>query len=74
MVYEYYYSCVLGLYPSSRFLFTTQRPEIGTVFINRAQLSRVLPEGGDRIYCPKPCALNKNTTMDNVQKHNNCII
>jgi hypothetical protein len=38
----------------------------------------VLPEGGDRIQSPKRCVLkykedgvlDKNRTMDNVQKHN----
>jgi hypothetical protein len=32
---------------------------MGTSFINRAQLSRFLPEDGDRIYSPKRCVLNK---------------
>jgi hypothetical protein len=32
-----------------------------------------LPEDGDKIHSPKRCALNKNRTMYNVQKHNNHI-
>jgi hypothetical protein len=33
----------------------------------------VPPEDGERIQSLKHCILNKNRTMDNVQKHNNCI-
>jgi hypothetical protein len=39
-----------------------------------AQLSRILPEDGDRIQYPKRCVLNKKTgSLDNVQKLNNFI-
>jgi hypothetical protein len=38
--------------------------------IDWAQLSRVLPEDGDRIQSPKRFVLNKNRNTDNVQKHN----
>jgi hypothetical protein len=34
---------------------------------------RFLPEDGDRMQSPKRCVLNKNRTIDNVQKHYNCI-
>jgi hypothetical protein len=47
--------------------------EIGTSFIDWAQLSRCLPQDGDRIQSPKHCDLNKNRMMDNLQKHNTCI-
>jgi hypothetical protein len=33
----------------------------------------VPPEDGDRIQSPKHCVLNKNRTVDNIQKHNNFI-
>jgi hypothetical protein len=49
-------------------------PETGTNSIDWAQLSRFLPEGGDRIQSPKRCVLNKNRTMNNVQKHSNCTV
>jgi hypothetical protein len=35
--------------------------------------SRFSPEDGERIQSSKCCVLNKNRTMDNVQKHNNQI-
>jgi hypothetical protein len=34
---------------------------------------KVPPEDGDIIQSPKRRVLNKNRTIDNVQKHNNCI-
>jgi hypothetical protein len=36
-------------------------------------LEKISPEDGDRIQSPKSCLLNKNRTMDNVQKYNICI-
>jgi hypothetical protein len=45
--------------------------EIGTSSIDWVQLSRFLPEEGDRIQCPKRCVLNKNRTMNYIKKHNN---
>jgi hypothetical protein len=44
---------------------------LSIVQVDWAQLSRLLPEDGDRIQSPKRCFLNKNWTMDNVQKTNN---
>jgi hypothetical protein len=37
-------------------------PEIGTSSVNWVQLSRILPENGDRIQSPKCCVLNINRT------------
>jgi hypothetical protein len=48
-------------------------PEIKTSSIDWAELSRLLPEDGDRIQSLKLFVLNKNRTKDNVQKLNNCI-
>jgi hypothetical protein len=53
-------------------------PKIGISSIDWAQLSRFLPEDGDRIQSPKHCILkykqdgvtDKNRKMYNVQKHN----
>jgi hypothetical protein len=47
-------------------------PEIETSSLDWAQLSRLLPEDGDRIQSPKRCFQNKDWTMDNIQKTNNC--
>jgi hypothetical protein len=83
--YKYY---VTGHYPSSCF-YPKHRPvyiskrnvsEIGTGPIDWAQMSRFLPEDGDRIQSPISCVLkckqdgvlDKNGMMDNVQKHNIC--
>jgi hypothetical protein len=41
--------------------------------IDWAQLSRVLPEDGDRIQSPKRCVLNKNRTTDNVKNRNDYV-
>jgi hypothetical protein len=49
-------------------------PEIGTRSIDCAQLSRLLPENGDRVQHPKRRFVNKNKTMDNVQKVNTCML
>jgi hypothetical protein len=48
--------------------YPTPFPEIETSSLCSAQLSRLLPEDGDRIQSPKRCVLNKNGKMDNVQK------
>jgi hypothetical protein len=47
--------------------------DIGTSSIHWAQLSRFLHVDEDRIQPPKRCILNINTTVDNVQKHNNYV-
>jgi hypothetical protein len=68
---------MLNIYQQQQFvmLWTTEVKglEIETSAINWAQLSRLLPEDGDRIHSPKRHVLNNNRKMDNVQKHNNCI-
>jgi hypothetical protein len=46
-------------------------PEIGNSSIYGAQLSRLLPEDGNRVQSPKHCLQIKSRTMDNVQKVNN---
>jgi hypothetical protein len=51
-----------------------RRPDVGTSSIDWAQLSRFFPEDGDRNQLPIHCVLNKNRTLDNVQKRNICII
>jgi hypothetical protein len=45
--------------------------EIGTSSIDWAQLSKLLPEDGDRVQSSKGCFKIKNRAIDNVQKVNN---
>jgi hypothetical protein len=43
----------------------------GTGCIDWPHLSNFLPEDGDRVQSPKHCVLNKNRTVDKVQKNSN---
>jgi hypothetical protein len=56
-----------------RILYWCWCPEIGTSYTDWAQLIRLICEDGGRIQSLKRRLLNKNRTMVEVQKLNNCI-